>query len=54
MSRIITLNTPQYFNETVKMSQVCLNGFITSKSWINQVDFEKEFNNTLMVNFSFS
>ncbi|KNC34097.1 hypothetical protein FF38_06460 [Lucilia cuprina] len=48
LSRVITLNTPQIFNESVYFSEVFLSGFIYTKGQVNKVDLEEEFNNTLM------
>ncbi|XP_065365720.1 uncharacterized protein fs(1)N [Calliphora vicina] len=48
LTRIITLNTPQSFNESVQFSDVILNGVISTKGLVNKVNLEEEFNNTLM------
>lgn len=49
LSRIITLNTPQTFNDSITFSDVYLNGVINCKGLVNNKSLEKEFNNTLMV-----
>ncbi|XP_073829692.1 female sterile (1) Nasrat [Musca autumnalis] len=50
LSRIITLNTPQIFNESLQFSEVYLqDGFIEVNGSVNGIDLEEEYNNTLMV-----
>ncbi|TMW54157.1 hypothetical protein DOY81_000741 [Sarcophaga bullata] len=48
MSRVLTIHTKQSFNETVKFSNVYLQGFIETKGQINGKDLMQEYNNTLM------
>ncbi|XP_058978513.1 uncharacterized protein LOC101887895 [Musca domestica] len=50
LSRIITLNTPQIFNESLQFSELYLHdGFIEVNGSVNGLDLEEEYNNTLMI-----
>lgn len=49
MSRVLTLYTNQSFNDSIKFSNVQLQGSIDVKGHVNGMDLLKEFNNTLMV-----
>ena len=48
LSRVITLHTKQSFNETLKFSNVNLEGFIEIQGQVNGKDLMLEYNNTLM------
>ena len=49
LSRVLTIHTKQIFNETVKFSNVNLEGFIETQGQVNGKDLMQEYNNTLMV-----
>ncbi|XP_061391629.1 uncharacterized protein LOC133327068, partial [Musca vetustissima] len=50
LSRVITLNTPQIFNESLQFSELYLqDGFIEVNGSVNGLDLEEEYNNTLMI-----
>uniref|UniRef100_A0A1I8PQ83 VWFD domain-containing protein n=1 Tax=Stomoxys calcitrans TaxID=35570 RepID=A0A1I8PQ83_STOCA len=49
LSRIVTLNTPQEFEETVQFSDVYLQGSIQVNGSVNDLDLQEEYNNTLMI-----
>lgn len=53
MSSIITLNTPQNLTNNLIFSKIYLEGQITSKGPINEIDLQQEFNNTLLVSAIF-
>ncbi|KAM7350201.1 female sterile (1) Nasrat [Cochliomyia hominivorax] len=52
LTKVLTLNTPQNFSESIKFSEVFLKGFISSKGPVNNKSLQEEFNNTLMTSGS--